>query len=118
LKTACVTWIKDIPGKKAKSVTFASLSAQVTDRYDFNEKKYVPAPNPDYKNFFGVSKPVAPDLDEITIFESNTVRLEKAGLAHPFDLASKSWPVTDLSIVGSAEIDPDKHLMSLPSWAQ
>jgi hypothetical protein len=117
LHTWCIAWVKDIPGKREKGVTFALLVAWVTDRYDFNEKKYVPAPNPDYKNLFGVANPVAPDKDEIIIFESNTARLEKAGLAHPFDLKS-GWTITNLSIIGAAEVDPDKTLPWVPPWAQ
>jgi hypothetical protein len=66
------------------------------------------------KTSLGLPSRLPPTKKKILIYESNTVRLEKAGLAKPFNLESKAWAITDLSIMGAAEIDPSKTLP--PPW--
>src|SRR5262249_16927090 len=108
LESSIAITLKDIPGERTKQVIFAHFMAYATDRYDFDEKKFFRVPNPDFGNRFKVAEPVAPDQKEITVFHKNAIRMERAGLAAPFDIAFKGWFVTDLSIRGPATIDPNK----------
>lgn len=110
LLTMCYVYIRDIPNDDEKKVIFSSFTAFITDRYDFDPDKFFRLPNPDYNNAFKVAKPVAPDNENITVYHKNAIRMEKAGLAKPFDLASNGWAVTDLSIMGDAKVDPNKDL--------
>jgi hypothetical protein len=102
--------LKDIPRDGKKQVIFEDFVAYATDRYDFDENKHFRLPNPDFGNRFNVAKPVAADQKEIMVYHSNAIRMEKAGLAAPFDIASNGWFVTDLSIRGPGTIDPGKFL--------
>jgi len=110
LSTMCFVYVTDISGEADKNVRFSSFTAIVTDRYDFDPKKFFFVPNPDYKNPFKVSSPVAEDQNEILVYHRNAQRIEKAGLASPFDLASNGWSIADLAIMGPAEVDPNKVL--------
>jgi hypothetical protein len=89
---------------------FQVFNASVTDRYDFDPTEYFIVPNPDYNNSFKIAKPVEPNSEKLVVHHSNAIRMEKAGLASPFDLESGEWSVTDLAIMGPAWIDPDKKL--------
>ena len=110
LSSMCFLRISDIQGKSTKKITFSSFDCNVTDRYDFDPDEYFPVPNPDFNNKFKVPNPVAPSLEKILVYHSNAIRMEKAGKAAPFDVASNGWTVMDLSIMGPAEIDPNKDL--------
>jgi hypothetical protein len=97
----------------ANKVTFQWWASGARDRYDFDSGKWFRVPNPDYKNPFHVSNPVAPDDDEIVVFHKNAIRMEKAGLAKPYDLAS-NWLVLEPSITGVGLIDPNQQLSYAP----
>jgi hypothetical protein len=102
------------PGKGAMlRVTFTNFSARVSDSYHWNPDKHLTMPNPDYGNPSKVPNPVAPKSQTITVYHRNAIRLEKAGLAWAYDLESEPWQVTDVSIMGPAEIDPAKKLDGL-----
>jgi hypothetical protein len=107
LCTQCHFFLSNISGKNIK-VAFIFFFASVIDRYDFDPDEYFPVPNPDYKNPLKLAKPVAPDQEKIFVFHRNAIRMEKAGLAQPFDLQSKPWITGDL--MQPAEIDPAKNL--------
>jgi hypothetical protein len=91
-------------------VTFASFSAKVSDSYHWDPDKHLTMPNPDYGNPSKVPNPVAPNSQTIIVYHKNAIRLENAGLAKAYDLESEPWQVTDLSIMGPADINPNKKL--------
>jgi hypothetical protein len=72
LSTFCTVWVSDIPQRTEKSVVFHLFYVIAKDRYDFNGKKFVPAPNLDFKNPTQVARPVAPEKESIIIFEITT----------------------------------------------
>ena len=93
-----------------RRVMFTSFAAKVTDSYHWNPEKHLDMPNPDYGNPSKVLNPVAQKAKQINVYHKNAIRLEKAGLAWAYELESEPWKVTDLSIMGSADIDPNKKL--------
>jgi hypothetical protein len=100
-----------VTGKKSGdkvAVTFVSWSASGEDYYDFDANEHLTVPNPDYQS--KESYAVAPKEREITVYHTNAIRLEKAGLAQPFKVRVKPWLVKEASVTGPAEIDPKKNL--------
>lgn len=93
---------------KKLTVKFQKFEASARDRYDWNPAEHLTMPNPD----FGSKAPgaVRPDLKKIVVYHSNARRLEKAGMAAPYNLESKPWSVTNTAVTGSATIDPNKTL--------
>ena len=92
-------------------VNFEKWESKALDRYDWDPTKHITVPNPDYKNVFGVAKPVAPGEEMITVYHTNAKRLEAAGLAKPFNFESGVWtPTNDPTIDGPAVIDASKVL--------
>ena len=90
-------------------IVFSSFTAQVLDRYDWDYSEHLTVPNPD----FGSKEPdaVTPKSDRVVVvYHKNAERLEKASLAAPYDVRSKSWAVTDAAVTAPAEIDPRKSL--------
>ncbi|SRR6266849_4544017 len=99
------------PGQRSVlRVTFATFAAKVSDSYHWNPDKHLTMPNPDYGNPSKVPNPVAPKSQSITVYHKNAIRLEKAGLAWAYDLESEPWQVTDVSVMGPADIDANKKL--------
>ena len=68
-------------------VDFGVFSAQIRDRYDFDGNEYFPIPNPDFRNPDKLANPIAPDFKIVVVFHRNAHRMEKAGLAAPFEVA-------------------------------
>jgi hypothetical protein len=97
-----------VPGSKALGIKFNGWSAQVRDRYDWDEKKHLTVPNPD----FGSKAPwaVEPTSKTIEVYHKNAGRVERAGLAAPYDVETEPWKVVDQGITGPAEVDPEKNL--------
>ena len=89
---------------------FNEFLARASDRYDWDPDKHFTVPNPDYNNPFNVANPVAPSQDQIMVYHKNAIRVEKAGLAWPYDLESEPWRVTDMKIMGPAKIEMDKDI--------
>jgi hypothetical protein len=89
-------------------IEFSSFTARVLDRYDWDPKKHLTVPNPD----FGRKQPdaVKPDAKEIKVYHSNAKRVERAGLAAAYDLETEPWSVTDGRVVGPTIVDPKKRL--------
>lgn len=77
---------------------FISWVCKALDKYHWDPGKHITVPNPD----FGSSDKgaVAPGNKEITIYHSNAVRVEKAGLAKPFDDESEPWVENDPTVMG------------------
>jgi len=65
-------------------------------------------PNPDYNS--KSPDAIAPNSKKLVVYHSNAKRLEDARLAAPYDLQSKWWKITNLSVCGPADIDPNKTL--------
>lgn len=91
-------------------IKFTSWKTKAFDRYDWDPAKSLTVPNPDYLNPFGVTNPVTPSDKTVKVYHSNAARIEKAGLAKPFDVESTEWNVIDPSIVGPADVDKTQPL--------
>ena len=65
-------------------------------------------PNPDY----GVQAPwaIRPDLQRIVVFHANAKRIERDGLAAPYDLETAAWDITERAVIALATIDPRRRL--------
>jgi hypothetical protein len=86
------------PRMEYYDVEFKSWTCKALDKYHWNPKLHITVPNPD----FGSSDKgaVAPGNKNITIYHSNAIRVETAGLAKPFDDESEAWVENDLSVMG------------------
>ena len=95
--------------KKITDVTFLSWTAHIEDRYDWDYSEHLTMPNPDY----GSTQPdaVRPQDQKLTVYHSNAQRLEKAGLAAPYDVRSEDWAVNDARITAPAAVDSTKKLI-------
>lgn len=86
------------------NVNFDSWESQAFDRYDWDTQKSLTVPNPDFNNPKGLPKPIAPGEEKLVVFHTNARRVEQAGLAAPYDVASTLWKPTDIAIVGPATV--------------
>jgi hypothetical protein len=88
---------------KIYDVTFDSWKCKAVDYYHWNPAKHITVPNPD----FGSKEPgaVRPGDKEITVYHSNAIRVEKAGLAAPFHDESEPWDEKDVSVMGPAQVN-------------
>jgi len=98
---------KSLPDGKV-GIEFTNFVARALDRYDWDVNKHLTVPNPDAAS----KKPdaVAPDQNTITVYHTNARRVEAAGLAAPYDLATEAWDVKDAKVVGPGTVDPKKKL--------
>ena len=96
------------PGSSDLNVRLISLRARVKDRYDWDPTKRISVPNPDFGS--AAVDAVEPGSETITVHHSNAKRIEKAGLAAPYDLVSSFWTVSDPKIAGPAVVDPAKKI--------
>jgi hypothetical protein len=99
-----------VPPPLVKNINFSFFEARVVDRYDWDYSEHLTVPNPDYNNPSGVANPVSPSTDKVVVYHSNAQRIEKAGLAAPYDIVSKPWTITDLAISGPASVNFSKSL--------
>jgi hypothetical protein len=88
--------------KSQYSIDFRKWTCKATDTYHWNPDKHITVPNPDFDS--KAAGAVAPKDKRITIYHSNASRIEKAGLANPFDNESESWDVIDQFIMGPTSI--------------
>ena len=79
-------------GTRRVRVNIHWWTSHITDRYDWDYSEHFTVPNPD----FGSSEPgaVRPRDQSLTVYHSNAQRLERAGLAAPYDIRSNLWTVT------------------------
>ena len=91
-----------------KKVNFSQFEARAVDRYDWDYSKHITVPNPDY----GSKEKNAVTLTEKTVdvHHKNAERVEKAGLAAPYDIVSKPWQITQVDIAGFGEVDVSKSI--------
>ena len=87
---------------KLYNVKFVSWTSVASDEYHWDPTKHITVPNPDFGS--KDSGAVAPDEKEVTVYHSNAIRVEKAGLAKPFHDESAPWVETDLTITGLATV--------------
>lgn len=103
IRTNVVASLSPKGGAKFK-VNFDSWESQAFDRYDWDTKKSLTVPNPDFNNPKGLPNPIAPGEEKLVVFHTNARRVEQAGLAAPYDVASTLWKPTDVAIVGPATV--------------
>jgi hypothetical protein len=96
-----------LPSGKIR-IIFARWVCQAMDRYDFDYNEYLTLPNPDYRQTY--SDAIRPQDQTLTVYHKNAERLEKAGLASPYNIRSKEWIVTDSKIIKTGEVDPSRRL--------
>lgn len=91
-----------------KTVNFSQYEARVVDRYDWDYSEHLTVPNPDY----GSKEPnaVSPSTNTVVVYHKNAERIEKAGLAAPYDIVSKPWQITDVNIAGFGKVDVSKSI--------
>ena len=89
------------------AVQFASFQAQVIDRYDWDVREHITVPNPDYGS--SGKGAVAPGSRSVRVYHTNARRVEDAGLAAPYDIRSKKWPVRESALLTGA-VDPQKNI--------
>jgi hypothetical protein len=95
-----------VPNSTNYNVRFDSWESWVVDKYDWDPKKHLTVPNPDYANPNGV----APKKDRIRVYHSNAKRVEQAKLAAPYNVESTRWRVTNEKIVGPSVVDSSRSL--------
>jgi len=109
LRTDAVVALQQSAGGAGKTmVIFKKFQARAIDRYDWDPAKHLTMPNHDYR----VQAPwaIRPDLQRIVVFHANAKRLERDGLAAPYDLETAPWDVTDRAVIAPAVIDPVRRL--------
>jgi len=108
LRTEVVVAVQPSPGGGKATLIFKKFQARAIDRYDWDPAKHLTMPNPDY----GVRAPwaIRPDLQRIVVFHANAKRLERDGLAAPYDLETAPWDITDRAVLAPAAIDPGRRL--------
>ena len=85
------------------NVSFDRWTCKASDEYHWNPNKHMTVPNPYYGS--KDKGAVAPGEKEITVYHSNAVRIEKAGLAKAFHNESEPWDErTDLTVIGPATV--------------
>jgi len=89
-------------------ITFVWWMCSVHDRYDWDYSEHFTVPNPDYRST--ALDAVRPQDQTLTVYHSNAQRVERAGLAAPYDVESDEWRVVDPQIVKSAEVDPSRSI--------
>jgi hypothetical protein len=79
-------------GTRQVHVNIHWWTSHITDRYDWDYSEHFTVPNPD----FGSPAPnaVRPRDQSLTVYHRNAQRLERAGLAAPYDIRSNIWAVT------------------------
>jgi hypothetical protein len=110
LHTDVVAAASAIPGATTYRITFEKWETRAFDRYDWDPKKYLTVPNPDFRNPFKVAIPVLPTSEKVKLYHSNAKRIEAAGLAAAYDAESTTWTVTDTKTVEPATIDSARSL--------
>jgi hypothetical protein len=91
-----------IPNSTMYTVKFERWTCRASDEYHWNPEKHISVPNPDYGSKDKAA--VAPGEEYVTVYHSNAIRVEDAGLAKPFHNESEPWEESDLTIVGPATV--------------
>ncbi len=103
LKTEVTVSCSMMAASNLVRVVFVSFQAKMKNRYEWNPDRQITVPNPDYQS--KDKKAVAPQSKSVTIHNTNTRRLEEAGLAAPYYLESETWYVESvLSPPGTVDL--------------
>jgi hypothetical protein len=106
IHTDVVMSASPIEKSKKYNVKFESWESWAFDSYDWDPRKHLTVPNPDYGN----SEGLAPDKKKVTVYHTNAKRVESAGLAAPYKVESTHWQVTLNRIRGPSVVDSDRNL--------
>lgn len=89
-------WLEGVRNQHQRTVDVRIIlwSAHIEDRYDWDYSEHFTVPNPDHGS--RDADAVRPQDEELTVYHSNARRLERAGLAAPYDLRCHHWHVTSL----------------------
>jgi hypothetical protein len=93
-----VVSVSQIGKSQMYNVTFDKWTCKASDEYHWDPAKHITVPNPDYKS--KAPGAVAPGDEDIVVYHSNAIRIEKAALAKAFHDDSEPWDVTDTTIKG------------------
>lgn len=74
-------------------VKFTRFELSVKDIYNWDYKKHIEVPNPDYGS--KMPNAVAPSSESVTVYHSNAKRVEDANLAAPYALTIGTWSAPD-----------------------
>jgi hypothetical protein len=107
LRSDVVVALETSPNKGA-ILKFVQVRAKAIDRYDWDPRKHLTMPNPDFASH--ASWAIRPDLQRIAVYHSNAKRIERDGLAAPYDLETESWSVADPGALAPAEINLSRRL--------
>jgi hypothetical protein len=90
------------------NVVFSQYESRVVDRYDWDYSEHLTVPNPDH----GSKEPnaVAPQSQTVVVYHKNAKRIEDAKLAAPYDIESKPWKDSDVTITGPATVNIAKAI--------
>jgi len=91
-------------------ITFVSWQCRISDRYDFDYNEHFTVPNPDFRSSLPDAEAVRKQDEYLTVYHTNARRLERAGLAAPYDVLSEEWRVQDVGVAGPGEVDPARRL--------
>jgi len=95
-----------LPNSRVR-IAFLTWSSRALDRYDFDYAEYFTVPNPDHNKTFPGA--VRPQDSSIRVYHTSAQRLERAGLAAPYNIASKEWHVSDAAVLRPGEVDPTRR---------
>jgi hypothetical protein len=108
LKSKVAVTLTSPPTANPLGVTFARFETQVIDRYDWDYSEHLTVPNPDYRST--AAGAVEPGSDKVVVYHKNAQRLENAKLAAPYNVKSKFWTISDLAVMGPAQVNPNKSI--------
>lgn len=92
-----------------KTISFSQFECRVVDRYDWDYTEHLTVPNPDFLS--KDTNAVAPAEKTVVVYHKNAERLEKAGLAAPYDIVSNPWSMkADINISGPGIVDVSKSI--------
>jgi hypothetical protein len=83
----------------AVEICFTTWTCIVIDRYDWDYREHFTVPNPDYGS--PASDAVRPRDRTLRVYHRNAERVERAGLAAPFNVESRPWLATDRRWLGA-----------------
>lgn len=84
-------------------IDFRKWTCYVIDKYDFAANEYLTVQNPDFGS--NASGAVSPEASKIEVHHNHAIRVERAGLAAVFRVASKPWDVIDPEIIRDGLVD-------------
>jgi hypothetical protein len=92
----------DTGKRRIYQVNFDSWKCKAADYYHWNKDKHMTVPNPDFGS--KMQGAIAPNEKKITVYHSNAIRVEKAGLAQAFNNESEEWEEADQTVIGPSTV--------------